>query len=85
MKTLALSDNNDKKSLLSLYNGISENSDKVIKVIGLYEKYDIPQLIKSEINSYTNKSFNNSNDLSISQTKKKMLIDFGNDLMNRTI
>jgi geranylgeranyl diphosphate synthase type II len=83
LKTLSLSDNKDKNSLLSLYNNKSEN--KVMKVIGLFEKYNIPELIKLEIDNYTNKSFINSNDLSINEIGKKMLLDFGFNLMNRKI
>lgn len=83
LKALSLSDNKDKNSLLSLYTNKSEN--KVIKVIDLFEKYNIPKLIKLEIDNYTNKSFKNSNDLSINEMGKKMLLDFGFNLMNRKI
>jgi len=83
LKALSLSDNNDKNSLLDLYK--NKNKNKVIKVIGLFEKYRIPQLIKMEIDVYINKAFKNSNDLSINETGKKMLLDFGFNLMQRKI
>jgi geranylgeranyl diphosphate synthase type II len=83
LKALSLSDENDKNSLLSLYANKSEN--KVIKVTRLFEKYNIPQLIKLEIDNYTNKSFKNSNDLSINEIGKKMLLDFSFNLMQRKI
>ena len=83
LKALSLSDKKDKNSLLSLYNNKSKN--KVMKVIDLFEKYNIPQLVKLEIDNYTNKSFKNSNDLSINEIGKKTLVDFGFNLMQRKI
>lgn len=85
LKALNLSDNQDKSSLLSLYKSKNESIDKVTKVIDIFEKYDIPQLIKSEITKYTNKSFKSCNELAISQKSKAMLVEFGKNLMNRKI
>ena len=85
LKALTLSDNKDKRSLISLYKSKNQPADKVTKVIDIFEKYEIPQLIKSEITKYTNKSFKSCNELAINQNSKTMLVEFGKNLMNRKI
>ena len=85
LKALSVSNNKDKNSLLSLYKSKNKTNEKVTKVIDIFEKYDIPQLIKSEITKYTNKSFKSCNELAISQNNKAMLVEFGKNLMNRKI
>jgi len=85
LKTLILADNSDKNKLLSLYGIESKNTKEIEEVIALFEKYKISELIKSEIASYTKKSFESCNQLSIKGSNKKLLIEFGKDLMNRKI
>ncbi len=85
LKALILADNSDKNKLLSLYDIESKNAKEIEEVIALFEKYKISELIKSEIASYTKKSFESCNQLSIKDSNKKLLIEFGKNLMNRKI
>jgi geranylgeranyl diphosphate synthase type II len=85
LKTLILADNSDKNKLLKLYSIKNKDSKEVEEVIALFKKYKIPELIKLEITSYTKKSFESCNQLSIKNNNKKVLIEFGENLMNRKI
>ncbi len=85
LKALTLADNRDKKRLLNLYGSENKNDKEIEEVIFLFKKYKIPELIKSEITSYTKKSFKSCNELSIKDSNKKILVDFGNNLMDRKI
>ncbi len=85
LKVLDLADTNDKNRLIQLYGIENKKNKEVEEVILLFKKYQIPQLIKFEITSYTKKSFESCNQLSIKDSNKKILIDFGNNLMDRKI
>ena len=51
----------------------------------LFEKCNIPSIINSEIQNFTNISFKMLDELQISEEKKDFLRDFGNSLMKRNI
>ena len=85
LKMLSIAEDDDKNSIVSLYNTKGNSNKKIEEVISLFKKYEIPNLIKLEIESYTKKSFANCNDLSINENNKQLLIDFGVLLMNRKI
>ncbi len=85
LKTLSLASLDDKKELDFLYNVETNTDVKVRKVVQLFQKYDIPRLIKLEITKFTQKSFASSSHLMIDDDKKGVLKDFGELLMNRKI
>lgn len=85
LKMLSIAEHDDKNGIVSLYNTKGNSNNKIEEVISLFEKYEIPNLIKLEIESFTKKSFANCNDLSINDNNKQLLIDFGVLLMNRKI
>lgn len=85
LKTLSLAKADDKSRIISLYTMKGDSGKKIEEVISLFEKYDIPNLIKLEIESYTEKSFISCSDLTISNNNKQLLIDFGIMLMKRKI
>ena len=85
LKTLTLANSDDNNRLTTLYNTKKKDNDAVNLVIDLFEKYDIPNLVKSQISVYTGKAFESCNQLSLTVSDKKKLIDFGNNLMSRKI
>ena len=85
-RALELLDENNTKKLLNLYSLKSDDSTKkIFEVKQLYLKCDIPNLVKSEIESYTITAFECLEKIDISNTKKDFLRDFGNSLMKRII
>ena len=85
-RALELLDENNAKKLLKLYSSKSDDSaKKILEVKQLYLKCDIPNLVKSEIESYTTTAFECLENIDISKTKKDFLRDFGNSLMKRII
>ena len=85
LKTLSVAETDDKNRLTLLYSTKMSDAQKIEQVVQLFEKYEIPTLIKAEIQSYTKKAFENCNELDISNDHKKVLIDFGTMLMDRKI
>ena len=85
LKTLSLAKADDKSRIVSLYSTNDKSDKEIEEVKSLFKKYEIPQLIKLEIGRYTKKSFTNCRDLTINDTNKQLLIDFGTMLMNRKI
>jgi geranylgeranyl diphosphate synthase type II len=51
----------------------------------LFEKSNIPKILSSEIENFTNIAFKMLDGLQISEEKKDFLRDFGNSLMKRNI
>ena len=56
-----------------------------MEVRSLFEKCNIPKLITSEIENFTNISLKILDELQISYEKKEFLRDFANSLMKRNI
>ena len=63
----------------------SDDDDKIEEVKGLFEKSNIPKILSSEIENFTNIAFRMLDGLQISEDKKVFLRDFGNSLMKRNI
>ena len=83
-KQLLSPDENDR--LIKLYSSKSSNDDNKIKEVkGLFEKSNIPKILSSEIENFTNIAFKMLDGLQISEEKKDFLRDFGNSLMKRNI
>jgi geranylgeranyl diphosphate synthase, type II len=86
LKALQLADNKDQQKLQFFYNQKTEdNSFKINEVTRIFELYDIPLLIKNEIESYTEKAFKTLQEMTISELDKEKLKNFGLWLMNRTV
>jgi geranylgeranyl diphosphate synthase, type II len=86
LKALELADKKDQQKLQFFYNQKTEdNSFKINEVTRIFELYDIPLLIKNEIESYTEKAFKTLQEMTISELDKEKLKNFGLWLMNRTV
>ncbi len=85
LKTLELANKADKVRLLNLYSTKNKNSQEVNEVKELFIKYEVTNLIKVEIKKYTQQAFQNTNQLPMSDINKKVLRDFGENLMGRKI
>lgn len=85
LKAVEICDENVKKELFTLYNSQDIDGCKVQKVTSIFKDNNIDNLIKNEIQNYTEKAFKYLDDLSISENKKEVLKNFGLGLMKRTI
>ncbi|MDC6480329.1 polyprenyl synthetase family protein [Flavobacteriaceae bacterium] len=82
--SLANANNEQSKTLKSLYNG-NNSIDKVLKVTQIFKdtKADLDNL--KLVEHFTNLALNSLNELSISRVKKEELIDFSHSLLNRQL
>ena len=82
--SLANANNEQSKTLKSLYNG-NNSIDKVLKVTQIFKdtKADLDNL--KLVEHFTNLALNSLNELSISSVKKEELIDFSHSLLNRQL
>lgn len=86
LKALKLADKRDQQKLHFFYNQkLEDNSIKITEVTRIFELYDIPLLIKNEIESYTEKAFKTLEEMTISESAKEKLKNFCLWLMNRTV
>lgn len=85
LKTLEIGSEADKELLLKLYNKSDFSEDKVKNVTEIFIKNKAPELIKNEIENYTNKAFKSLEKLPLNENKKNLLKQFGIKLMNRTL
>jgi geranylgeranyl diphosphate synthase type II len=75
-----------KNELMGLYSIQPENpSDKIKNVMAIFESSGAAQLTRKEIEKYTKKAIDVLDQIAISSENKKVLRDFGNNLMKRTI
>ena len=58
---------------------------KIAEVTRIFELYDIPTLVKEQINLYTEKAFETLAEMKISTDSKQNLKNFGLWLMNRSV
>jgi len=82
--SLANANNEQSKTLKSLYNG-NNSIEKVFKVTQIFKdtKADLDNL--KLVEHFTNLALNSLNELSISSVKKEELIDFSHSLLNRQL
>jgi geranylgeranyl diphosphate synthase type II len=86
LKSLEIASQEDKNKLSVFYNqNLTENSLKIKEVTQIFDKNDIPALIKEQIKNYTEKAFDTLNTMDVSEKNKKSLKNFGLWLMNRTV
>lgn len=85
IKTLELASDTDKQHLLELYAVDGEDSKKIASVKKLFLTYEVDKVLLSEIEKYTLKAFKHIENLSVDESKRKVLIDFGKELMKRKV
>jgi geranylgeranyl diphosphate synthase type II len=86
LKALEVANKNDKGKLKYLYRKkIKDNAVKIADIRRIFQRNDIPLLIKEEIKIYTEKAFNTLAEMDIKDTDKQRLKDFGLWLMNRSV
>jgi geranylgeranyl diphosphate synthase type II len=83
IKSLELANPEDKAKLLELYSGVHEEEEKISKVKDIFIKYGVDDLLQDAIQIYTMKALNDIDSLSLDETKKSVLKDFGMGLMKR--
>lgn len=77
--------NDDKEKLMNFYASRDQNNNKVKEVTRIFEKNNLPEIAKNEIEFYTNLAFKELETLDITAEKKELLKNFGLSLMKRTI
>jgi geranylgeranyl diphosphate synthase type II len=86
LKAIQNADANDTKKLEYYYNQkLEDNTLKIKEVKAIFEKNDIPNLIKKQIELYTEKAFKTLPALNISTSNKEKLKLFGIGLMQRAV
>lgn len=77
----------EQQQLVQLFNNEVEVTvaEKVAYVKQVFETSNAAQLTKEAIKNYTQKALDILNELSIDSSKKKVLIDFSESLMSRTV
>ncbi len=86
LKSLEVTSNGDKEKLKYFYNQkLDDNSIKIIEVTRIFEQNDIPNLTQALIKEYTEKSFNYLEKLNISESARKGLKNFSENLMFRKV
>jgi geranylgeranyl diphosphate synthase type II len=85
LKTLELANTKDKAELLNMYDLAEFSKKKINSVIELFRKYEMPKLMEEEIKKYTFKAQENIHNLSLQENKKNVLVNFADQLMQRTV
>ena len=86
LKALEVANKNDKGKLKYLYRKkIKDNAVKIADIRRIFQRNDIPLLIKEEIKIYTEKAFNTLAEMDIKDTDKQNLKNFGLWLMDRSV
>ena len=75
----------DKETLIDLYSSDTTDSNtKINDVVFILNKYNIKELVLSEINFYTNKAYEIVENLSLASNRKDVLKNLGQSLIQRT-
>lgn len=85
LKALEICGIEDREKLINFYASRVQSETKVREVTRIFEKNNIPEIIKNEIELYTNAAFKELENLYITKEKKELLKNFGLELMKRTI
>ena len=85
LKLLEVISDDDKLILLNWFATTDKSDEKIKEVTLLYEKYNIPELIKLEIDKYTKLSYKSLENTLIGDKEKLFLKKLGNELLNRTV
>ena len=82
---LSKSNQKNKNKLISLYNAVDKNEEKILKVKSIFKESESNLVTKKIIKDYTMKALNNLEKLNIGDEKKQNLVEFSNKLMNREL
>ena len=85
LKAVEVCSHEDKNKLMDFYTSREQSSNKVKEVTKIFEKNNIPEIIKNEMEFYTNLAFKELENMDIAAEKKEVLKNFGLGLMKRTI
>lgn len=83
IKAMELSNDEDKVKLLSFFSSEQDEEYKIAEVKKIFIKYELDALLTEHIEHYTLKAFQDIEGLSIEDSKKLILKDFGLGLMKR--
>lgn len=83
IKALELGNEEDRAKLLELYSTDLDEDYKIAEVKKLFIKYGLNTLLTDHIEQYTLKAFKEIEELSVENSKKLVLKNFGLGLMNR--
>ncbi len=84
IEALQQANETDKKRLIDLFdNKLIEDNDLISNVLSLYHKYQIPQITKRKIDSYTQKSLYDLQQTKMSKNYKMFWQNFASELMHR--
>ena len=85
LKALEVCVKNDKEKLLGFYSAKINSETKIKEVTDLFNRNKIAEITAKEIGAYTQKAFIILETLSIQESKKEQLKNFGLSLMKRSI
>ena len=86
LKALELSNAEDKNILTELFQEKLENNvEKINKTKTIFNRLEIPNHTKNQINNYSQKAFNVLNTMQINEESKTGLYQFGKSLMTRNV
>jgi geranylgeranyl diphosphate synthase type II len=83
--SIDLASKEDKEELFDLYDNKEPSQNKIDRVIELFNKYKIKELLFKEIITYTEMAFSCVDKLSLERSDKNSLVELGKNLMNRKI
>lgn len=86
LKCMAIANEKDQQKLAFFFKQkLEDNSIKIAEVTRIFELYEIPALVKEQINDYTEKAFKTLEGMKIDAQSKQNLKNFGLWLMNRSV
>ncbi|MEN8745744.1 MAG: polyprenyl synthetase family protein [Polaribacter sp.] len=86
LKCMAIANEEDQQKLAFFFKQkLEDNSIKIAEVTRIFELYEIPALVKEQINDYTEKAFKTLEGMKIDAQSKQNLKNFGLWLMNRSV
>lgn len=86
LKCIAIANEEDQQKLAFFFKQkLEDNSIKIAEVTRIFELYEIPALVKEQINDYTEKAFKTLEGMKIDAQSKQNLKNFGLWLMNRSV
>ena len=83
IKAMELSDVKDREQLLKLYRNTENEDRKISEVKSMFEKYNVAEILLTEIENYTIKALADIDALSLDVSKQELLKDFAMSLMTR--
>ncbi len=85
LKAFEVCNLDDKQLLISLYNTKKIKENKISEVTNIFNKNNVAELTKNEIEVYSNKAFDILEHIEMPAENKAVLKNFGLNLMNRKV